>query len=395
MRIAHVTDYYLPRLGGIEMQVHDLAVRQRAAGHQAFVVTQTPEARGLGTADPDPDWVRRIDSVVAQRAMRPFATVPGALEVLLTGDFDVVHVHASLVSPFAMLAARALAKARIPTVVTVHSLWSRTGPVPDLFWGAVGHHRWPVVWSAVSQTAAKQVGDTLGLDVAVAVLPNGIDPAAWRTEPAPRSPDTVTITSVMRLSRRKRPMPLLRILRDLRGRVSPSIGLHAILVGDGPLRPKIQAYLQAHEMEDWVSLPGRLERDDIAMIFAHSDLYVAPAVLESFGIAALEARSAGLPVVASDKGGMGEFISDGTDGFLSGSDDEMLHALTALVHDRHTRERIAAHNRAVPPAVNWDYVLDRAEVLYTAARRRVAAEAVRRSSRNLRLVGRAPESRTR
>jgi hypothetical protein len=39
VRILHVTDYYLPRLGGIEMQVHDLVTEQRARGHDASVLT--------------------------------------------------------------------------------------------------------------------------------------------------------------------------------------------------------------------------------------------------------------------------------------------------------------------------------------------------------------------
>ena len=46
MRIAHVTDVYLPRLGGVELQVHDLAERQRAAGHETVVLTTTPGGPG-------------------------------------------------------------------------------------------------------------------------------------------------------------------------------------------------------------------------------------------------------------------------------------------------------------------------------------------------------------
>ncbi len=383
MRIAHVTDYYLPRLGGIEMQVHDLAVRQRAGGHDTTVITQTPQDLGSGIADPDPAWVQRVPSPISQRAVRPFLTgftSPG----LLTRDrFDMVHVHASLISPFAMLAGRAAAQAGIPTVVTVHSLWTRTGPSPDIAWGIVGHRQWPVIWSAVSRSAADPVSRTLG-GAAVAVLPNGIDVGDWQTTPAPRTPGTVTIASVMRLSRRKRPMPLLRMLRRLRDMVPEDIALHAVIIGDGPLRDTMIDYLRANDMDGWVSLPGRLERPDIRLLFSRSDLYVAPAVLESFGIAALEARSAGLPVIASRNGGVGEFIADGGEGFLAGSDHEMVHALAGLVLDEHTREAIAAHNRAVPPAVGWGTVLERAEVLYAAAQRRVAAESRRQRARTAR-----------
>lgn len=386
MRIAHVTDYYLPRLGGIEMQVHDLAVRQRAAGHETTVVTQTPQDVEAGTSDPDPPWVERVPSPISQRAVRPFLagfTTPG----LLTPDrFDMVHVHASLISPFAMLAGRAAAQAGIPTVVTVHSLWSRTGPSPDIAWGIVGHQRWPVIWSAVSRSAAGPVSKTLG-GAAVAILPNGIDAEAWQTTPTPRTPGTVTILSVMRLSRRKRPMPLLHMLRRLRSIVPDEIALHAVIIGDGPLRDTMLDYLSTHDMNSWVSLPGRLERPDIRQLLSRSDLYVAPAELESFGIAALEARSAGIPVVASRHGGVGEFITDGAEGFLVGNDDEMVQALAALAVDHHTREAIAAHNRAVLPSVTWESMLERAEVLYAAAERRVAGDARRRQARASRRIG--------
>lgn len=392
MRIAHVSDCYLPRLGGIEMHVRDLAVRQRAAGHETTVVTQTPHNLDAGTSLTDPSWVTRVETAVTQPMVRPIVAGLSAAQLLTRDRFDVVHVHASLISPFSMLAARATSQAGVPTLVTVHSLWSRTGPAPDIAWGIVGHRQWPVVWSAVSHTAAGQVARTLGGGSAVAVLPNGIDAEGWRTVAAPRPANTVTIASVMRLTRRKRPMPLLRMLRRLRDRVSPNIALHAVIIGDGPLRDTMAGYLRAHGMASWVRMPGRLERPDIRQVFSHSDLYVAPAVLESFGIAALEARAAGLPVIASRHGGVGEFITDGSEGFLTGNDNEMVHALTALAHDHHTRGRIAAHNHAVLPTVSWPSVLARADVLYAAASQRAAGDARQRAVRLAGRRGRGPVS---
>jgi len=366
MRIAHVTDYYLPRLGGIEMQVHDLASRQRAEGHDPTVITPTPESLGSDTSDPDPRWVERVDTVTTQRAIRPFMAGFSASDLLTRERFDMVHVHASLISPFAMLAARAASHAGLPTVVTVHSLWARTGPAPDIAWGIVGHKQWPVIWSAVSRTAAGQVSKTLR-GAAVAVLPNGIDADAWRTIAAPKEPSTVTIASVMRLSRRKRPMPLLRMLRRLRLRVSPSIRLHAVLIGDGPLLERMAGYLKAHDMDGWVSLPGRLERPDIRQIFSLSDLYVAPAELESFGIAALEARCVGLPVVAKANSGVSEFIRHEREGLLCGSDEDMADAVVRLVRDHELRLRIAAHNRTADSPVGWETLLQKTEAAYASA----------------------------
>ncbi len=50
MRIAHVSDCFMPRMGGIEGQEHDLALRQRAAGHEVVIIT----AVGLQPGDADP-----------------------------------------------------------------------------------------------------------------------------------------------------------------------------------------------------------------------------------------------------------------------------------------------------------------------------------------------------
>jgi len=133
----------------------------------------------------------------------------------------------------------------------------------------------------------------------------------------------------------------------------------------------MERYLRRHGMTDWVHLPGRLSRPQIKDLFAHSDVFVAPAILESFGIAALEARCAGLPVVARAEGGIGEFISDGREGFLVDSDSAMAAAIAALAGDPWLRARIATHNRLTPPPVAWPDVLARTSHLYALAAERL------------------------
>jgi glycosyltransferase involved in cell wall biosynthesis len=133
-------------------------------------------------------------------------------------------------------------------------------------------------------------------------------------------------------------------------------------------------------MADWVVLPGRLDRSEIRRIFAASDVYVAPAELESFGIAALEARSAGLPVVASSRGGVDEFVTPGLEGLLAANDAEMVDALVTMIADPALRDAINRHNREVPPLVTWDAVLSRAQDLYELATDGPAASGARRAA---------------
>ncbi len=90
-------------------------------------------------------------------------------------------------------------------------------------------------------------------------------------------------------------------------------------------------------------------------------------MLESFGIAALEARCAGLPVLARAGTGVEEFIDQGVDGWLVHSDRALADMITDLAVDRHRLEQVARHNRNVPTGINWTMVLDRYDDVYRKA----------------------------
>jgi glycosyltransferase involved in cell wall biosynthesis len=368
MRIAHVADFYLPRLGGIEMHVHDLAVRQHLAGHTVEVITSSPEQSGqpgvLASAPAEGLLVHRL----AVPSLIPALLKPGVLKagraLVRECKYDVVHVHAGAVSPLAFSAA-ALAT-EVPTVVTAHSLLAYLEPAYRLLDTGARWCSWPAVWTAVSEVAAEPLR-RLVTPAPVHVLPNGIDPAQWRIEPLPRDPEEVVVVAVNRLAPRKRPQHLLAILRRVRQELPDRLRVRAVIVGEGPMRPRLERYLRRHNMTDWVSLPGKMSRDQIAALFARADLFVAPATLESFGIAALEARCAGLPVVARSEGGIGEFIRDGEDGLLTHSDADMAAAIVRLVADADLRTRLAAHNRATSPPLGWPDVLQRTMELYELA----------------------------
>jgi glycosyltransferase involved in cell wall biosynthesis len=362
MRIAHVSDFYLPRLGGVEMHVHDLATRQQAAGHTVEILTSTP--RGEQGEEPGLP-VRRVTEVLRH----PRALHPGAprlvAEALREGKYDVVHAHSGIWSPFGWAAVAAAVRAGVPAVVTLHSLLTSYEPMVRVSDFTLRWTSLPVQLTAVSDVAAAPLR-RLAPDREVLVLPNGIDPDEWRITPAPRRPDHVVVAGVMRLALRKRPLPLLRMLRRARRALPADIDLRAVVVGDGRQRARMERYLHRHGM-DWVELPGRLPRTGIRAVFERTDLFVAPATLESFGIAALEARCSGLPVLARAGSGVGAFVVDGQDGLLAGSDGDMVGALVRLAGDPEERERMAMHSRRVPVDLGWPAVLRRTEAAYVAA----------------------------
>ena len=342
-RVAHVTDVFLPRLGGIETHVDDLVRHQRARGLEADVLTPV-----RGECE-DPAWVRRLAAADARRAVT---------------SYDAVHVHVSMFSPYGVGVARAAARAGVPVLLTVHSMWSGAGTVLRLA-ALTGIGRWPVAWSAVSGAAAEVFGRSVGgLDVAV--LTNAVDAAFWRPGPEAPADRPLTVVSVMRLMPRKRPLQLVRMVERVR-RMTGRDDVGLVIVGDGPLRGRVERYVRRHRLGDHVRITGRLTHQEVRDELHAASVYVAPAPKESFGIAALEARCAGLPVVASRHSGVGEFVRDRVDGLLVDGDAEMVAALADLVCDAELRERIATHNRQVTPAHDWADALDRTAALYEAA----------------------------
>ena len=360
-RIAHVTDVFLPRLGGIETHVDDLVRHQRAAGLDADVLTPTP-----GGHEPDPTWVRRM---------------PAGRARALIGEYDVVHVHVSMWSPYGVGVARAAIAAGLPTLITVHSMWAGAGGVIRLA-ALAGLRRWPVAWSAVSGAAADTFRRSLG-DAEVAVLPNAIDVQDWRppapvlaeaSSGLPTSRGPVTLISVMRMMPRKRPVHLVRLFESVRAATGADVRL--VVVGDGPLRRRMERRIRRAGIADVVRLTGRLPREDVLAELRAASIYVAPAPKESFGIAALEARCAGLPIVASRASGVGEFVRHQEDGLLVAGDVEMTRALVRLVCDPDLRARITTHNRDVAPPFDWTDILAQTDDLYAVAAARAGVTAV-------------------
>lgn len=361
-RILQVSDVYRPNVGGIEVFVGDLAARQAASGHDVTLLTPTC------STGPEPEEGFRVlrtglGPALAGGLVRGHG--PG-------GAYDVVHAHLSVLSPFSTLVARAAVAAGIPTVLTVHSMIGDRRWVLRTVGRVVGWHRWPAVWTTVSEAAASDLRALPRGGVPVTVVSNAIDVEWWRAAPAAVLPAGVggqplTILSVMRLVPRKRPLALLSMLASVRRRVDERVPLAAVVVGDGPLAGRMQEELEAQGLAGWVTLTGGLDRFAIRGLCGSADIYAAPATHEAFGIAALEARTAGVPVVAMRGGGVRDFVDDGIEGLLVDDDPGMAAALAALAGDPALRTRMAEHNRQTAPRADWPQTVVGFDRVYAAA----------------------------
>lgn len=128
------------------------------------------------------------------------------------------------------------------------------------------------------------------------------------------------------------------------------VNVEVTLAGDGPERPALQKQIDECGIAEQFTLCGRLERDSLRDLLRRSDAYVAPSIgMEAFSIAALEAGSVGLPLLFSNRIGLGDFLSPAD--FLSyPADDavalgEGIETLIARQSDAAWSDRASRHAR--------------------------------------------------
>ena len=133
------------------------------------------------------------------------------------------------------------------------------------------------------------------------MLPNAVSVTARPHVPPHQPGRPVRLVSTMRVARRKRPLPLLRLYADLVRTLDQPVEL--VVIGDGPQRPRLEREIDRAGLRDQVHVTGRLEPSDVLDRLGASDVYVAPAILESFGLAAWRRERSGCPSSAVPEAG--------------------------------------------------------------------------------------------
>jgi N-acetyl-alpha-D-glucosaminyl L-malate synthase BshA len=179
---------------------------------------------------------------------------------------------------------------------------------------------------------------------AVDVIPNFIDPnvydrARWRgglhDSFGHGAPVLMHISNFRPV---KRVTDVIRIF----ARVRAGSDARLIMVGDGPDRTAAEEEARALGVHADVQFLGRIE--NVAPLLAAADVFLLPSETESFGLSALEALACGVPVIASDVGGLPQVVRHGDTGFLApvGDVDAMAEAARRLVDDPTLRATMGA-----------------------------------------------------
>ncbi len=272
-------------------------------------------------------------------------------EVARHQKLDLMHVHYAVPNAIsAILAKQILAPQPLAVVTTLHGTdITLVGNDPSyLETTRFGLAQSDAV-TAVSSSLRAATVEQLGLDAErIEVIPNFIDPQRYeevRHRPGARrwaKPGEKLLLHISNFRPVKRVMDVIDVFLEVR----KTMPARLLLVGDGPDRARVEERCRRGSHCGAVTFLGNIAA--IEEVLVGADLFLLPSESESFGLAALEALSCAVPVVASTAGGIPELVRDGVDGLLFpvGNVQAMGAGAVELLSDPQRHARFAAAARA-------------------------------------------------
>ena len=337
--------------GGAERHTITLLNRLAQRGHECHAAYVQDNANQLERLE----GAASVECLHAQRYL-DFKAIK-RLGVLLSRIRPSAVIAAN---PYAMLyAALALRQSELnaPLMVTFHT----TLLAGAKQWLQMLYYR-PLFWASdclvfVCEAQRRHWFKRLVSGRSNRVIHNGVDPEHWR------SPGVEARTRMRRVlgladgdyaigmcavfRPEKNHLQLVEAIARLRARGIPA---RALLIGDGPMRPAIEARARDLGVASDVLIAGF--HQDVRPLLAASDVVALPSTsVETFSLAALEAMALGRPVVLSEIGGAAEMVRPGENGFLfPAHDTPALVASLAALADPAARERMGAAARTTVEA---------------------------------------------
>jgi glycosyltransferase involved in cell wall biosynthesis len=369
MRIAQVTPYFHPHIGGVESNVYNISRNLLKLGHEVTVFTsrynkallQTEEFEGL-----------KIFRTKQMTNLFSTPVTPALVKDLLQDKWDIVHTHAP--PPLSSYyVAKARNKAHFPTVMTYHcdpEIPVRGGgAITSLYRYTYGNYTLRRMDLVLAETETYAATSRAIWNTHAKVIPPGVD--TERFHPNVQGDairklhdlgDSKVVMFVGRLTFHKGVNHLIE-----------AAGLYKdakyLIVGSGPMEESLKRQAAASPNAKNIIFAGKVSDDKLPEYYAACDVLVLPSVsrLEAFGLVMLEALSSGKPVITSDMPGMREVVVDHVDGLWAEPLDshDLAEKVRTLLEDDDMRKRFGANGRMkVEARFTWSRVTKLTEDAY-------------------------------
>lgn len=360
--------------GGVEASVYGLA-REQAKTH-SIVVIDIPRIGGN-------DAVEEIDGLSVYRFCNPgkhnkdaVKRIDDIVGKVLAFEPTICHVHGTGI--FSCEIYNALKRQGVPLMLTVHGLVKeeKRNTLKNRFslkalyqfWAQTSAER-KLLQSASeiivdTQYVAKQINQyRLTSPPPMAVIPQGINEQFFNVS---CSPCSKTILSVGAFSQRKGHLLLVKAFEKIACHIPDALLTICGVVSEKAYYNEIKNYVNACAFKDRISIKTNLPKEQLLSQYEKAQVFVLHSQEESQGIVFVEAMAVGLPVVATNVGGVPCVVEQGVTGFLSeyGDVDTFAASLERLLTDKEQWKIFSTAGKFVAKQYAWNNIARNVETVY-------------------------------
>ncbi len=335
-----------PTYGGSGAVATELGIELAARGHEIHFISYAQPFRL-------PHFLERVffhEVEVVRYPLFDHSPYPLSLaaamhEVTLREGLDILHVHYAIPHATSAWMAREMLgdRHRLKVITTLHgtdiTLVGQERSFEEITRFSINRSDG---LTAVSDYLKRETIKHFDVQAdSITVIPNFVDTSIYdrqRYRCIKKSLGVGSEKVLMHISN-FRPVKRVRDVVKVFAEVNQRIPSKLILVGDGPDRPAAAEEVARLGLNRQVLFLGK--QDSVAELLACADLFLLPSASESFGLSALEAMSSGVPVVATNVGGIPEVVDDGAAGALvePGDIDAMVASALDILGDTETWRR--------------------------------------------------------
>lgn len=389
MKVALFTETFLPQVNGVVRTLEKIIHHLEDNGHEVLLIvlgegdeiysrSRVVRIEGvpyslykeLHIVKPEDKWLRKF--MENNLTQTPIAI----LQSLIPSKHSVVEkeleefkpdlIHLATPVTLGAIGMYYVDLWKLPCLATFHTDLAAYAPMYQIpYMEEVVNQVTKLIYSRANRVLApspssKAQLEKIGLEK-VGVFGRGVDSVLFDPKKRNRSvlkeyglsEDKVTLLYVGRLAEEKSLSELVKVFNLL----SERHDLQLMIVGDGPSRKELENMLE--KSDGCFVFAGIKKGEELAELYASSDIFVFPSRTETFGQVVQEAMSSGLPVVGYDSPGVRDLVEHEKTGFLVRKDGLTLQeAVEKLINSESLRKQYGENARKTSESKSWKNILD-------------------------------------